>query len=69
MFRVYCNIKKEEEKNKRKSLIRNSVPYWPDDSLVPVILLSVNSPTGGMVMCLSSSQVSILHLQKDVLIL
>ena len=34
-----------------------------------VILSSVISPTGGMVMCFSSSQVSILHLQKDMLIL
>ena len=37
--------------------------------LVSVILSSVISLTGGMVMCFSSSQVSILHLQKDVLIL
>ena len=34
-----------------------------------LILSSVISPTGGMVMCVSSSQVSILHLKKDVLIL
>ena len=40
-----------------------------DGFLVSVILSSVISPTGGMVMCFSSSQVSILHLQKDVLIL
>ena len=33
--------------------------------LVSVIVSSVISPTGGMVMCFSSSQVSILHLQKD----
>jgi len=32
---------------------------------VSVILLSVISRTGGMVMCFSSSQVSILHLQQD----
>ena len=37
--------------------------------LVSVILSSVISPTGGMVTCFSSSQVSILHLQKDELIL
>ena len=35
-----------------------------DGFLVSVILSSVISPTGGMVMCFSSSQVSILHLQK-----
>ena len=40
-----------------------------DGFLVYVILSSVISPTVGMVMCFSSSQVSILHLQKDVLIL
>ena len=33
--------------------------------LVSVILLSVISRTGRMVMCFSSSQVSILHLQED----
>ena len=38
-------------------------------SVVSVILLSVVSPTEGIVMCFSSSQVSILHLQKDVLVL
>ena len=36
-----------------------------DGFLVSVIVSSVISPTGGMVMCFSSSQVSILHLQKD----
>ena len=40
-----------------------------DGFLVSVILSSVISPTGGMVTCFSSSQVSILHFQKDVLIL
>ena len=35
--------------------------------LVAVILSSVISPTGGKVTCFSNSQVSILHLQKDVL--
>ena len=40
-----------------------------DGFLVSVTLSSVISPTGGMVMCFSSSQVSTLHLQKDVLIL
>ena len=40
-----------------------------DGFLVSVILSSVISPTCGMVMCFSGSQVSILHLQKDVLIL
>ena len=38
-------------------------------SVFDVILSSVISTTGGMVMCFSSSQVSTLHLQKDVLIL
>ena len=37
--------------------------------LVSVILSSIISLTGGMVMCFSSSQVSILHLEKDVLVL
>ena len=37
--------------------------------VVSVILSSVVSPTEGMVMCFSGSQVSMLHLQKDVLIL
>ena len=40
-----------------------------DGFLVSVILSSIISPTGGMVMCFSSSRVSILHLQRDVLIL
>ena len=40
-----------------------------DGFLESVILSSVISPTGGMVMCFSSSQASILHLQKDMLIL
>ena len=40
-----------------------------DGFLVSVILSTVISPTCGMVMCFSSSQVSILHLQNDVLIL
>ena len=39
------------------------------DGFLSVILSSVISRTGGMVMCFSSSQVSILHLQKDLLIL
>ena len=43
--------------------------YVFDGFLVSVILSSVISLTGGMVMCFSSSQVSILHLQKDVPIL
>ena len=42
---------------------------FSDGFLVSIILSSVISPTVGMVMCFSSSQVSILHLQKDVLIL
>ena len=37
--------------------------------LVSVILSSVISLTGGIVMCFLSSQVNILHLQKDLLIL
>ena len=36
--------------------------------LVSVILSNVISPTSGMVMCFSSSQISILHVQKDALI-
>ena len=40
-----------------------------DGFLVSVILSSAISPTGGMIMCFSGSQVSILHLQKDVLFL
>ena len=50
------------------SLLFNGFSVF-DGFLVSVILSSVISPTGGMVMCFSSSQVSILHLQKDVLIL
>ena len=46
------------------SLLFNSFSVL-DGFLVSVILSSVISPTGGMVMCFSSSQVSILHLQKD----
>ena len=51
------------------SLLFNGFSVF-DGFLVSVILSNVISPTGGMVMCFSSSQVSIiLHLQKDVLIL
>ena len=50
------------------SLLFNGFSVF-DGFLVSVILSSVVSPTGGMVTCFSSSQVSILHLQKDVLIL
>ena len=50
------------------SLIFNGFSVF-DGFLVSVILSSVISPTGGTVMCFSSSQVSILYLQKDVLIL
>ena len=50
------------------SLLFNSFSVF-GGFLVSLILSSVISPTGGMVMCFSSSQVSILHLQKDVLIL
>ena len=46
----------------------SSMVLVSDGFLVSVILSSVISPTGGMVMCFSSSQVSILHLQKDLLI-
>ena len=51
-----------------ESLLFNGFSVF-DGFLVSVILLSVISLTGGMVMCFLSSQVSILHLQKDVLIL
>ena len=50
------------------SLLFNGFSVF-DGFLVAVILSSVISPTGGMVMCFSSSHVSILHLQMDVLIL
>ena len=46
------------------SLLFNSFSVF-DGFLLSVILSSVISPTGGMVMCFSSSQVSILHLQKN----
>ena len=50
------------------SLLINSFSVV-DGLLVSVILSSVISPTGGMVMCFWSIQVGIFHLQKDVLIL
>ena len=51
------------------SLLFNGFSVF-DGFLESVILSSVISPTGGMVMCFSSSQVSIiLQLLKDVLIL
>ena len=48
------------------SLVFNGFSVF-DGFLVSVILSSVISPTGGMVMCFWSSQVR--HLQRDVLIL
>ena len=42
-------------------LLFNSISVF-DGFLVSAILLSVVSPTGGMVICFSSSEVSILHL-------
>ena len=50
------------------SLLFNGFSVF-DGFLVSVILSNVISPTGDMVMCFSSSQISILHLQMDVLIL
>ena len=51
------------------SLLFNGFSVF-DGFLVSVILSNVIAPRGGMAMCFSSSQVSIiLHLQKDVLIL
>ena len=50
------------------SLLFNGFSVF-DGFLVSFIRSSEVSPTGGMVMCFSSSQVSISHLQKDVLIL
>ena len=46
------------------SLLFNGFSVF-DGFLVSIILSSVISPTDGMVICFSSSQVSILHLQKD----
>ena len=45
------------------SLLFNGFSIF-DGFLVSVILSSVISPTGGMVMCFSSSQVSILTVEK-----
>ena len=47
-----------------RSLLFNDFSVF-DGFLMSVILSNVIRPTGGMVTCFSSSQVSILHLQKD----